>query len=196
MHQLESLKKDYNSFSHKEIKFSPGLEAQKLSLEKKLLQVKAENEMLKEKNKVKSFEDTEIEKELLSSINKYKQKIYKLEEQHLKNSQILKSLKGKKSPEIDPEDSEKNMEKLMKIEQNLKSSLRSSDLKYQQKLKELENTAEKLSADKVCIQMKILKTSQQERLLQMTIDQTLGVNEHSFNDANFLYKPSIKALYH
>lgn len=196
MQRLEGLKSECNNFSHKDFKYSPGIEAQKLALEKKLLQVKAENEMLKEKNKGKTFEEAEIEKELMASIENYRKKISILEDQHMKNSQILKSLKGKTSPELGPENSEKNMEKLWKIEQNLKSSLKSSDLKNQQRLKELENTAEKLSADKVCIQMKILKTSQQERLLQMTIDKNLGDNEHSFNDVNFLYKPSIKALYH
>ena len=181
------------------------LDQQRQALEQKLMRVKAENEYLKEKKRNQSYENTEIEKELLASIHKYKQRVLDLEAQHAKNKQVLRSLKDPKhsldpdpnpNPDLDPETNEKGLEKLWKIEKNIKSSLKSNDLKYKQKLKELENTAEKLSAEKICIQMKILKTTQQERLLQMTIDQGSSNNEHSFNDANFLYKPSIKALYH
>lgn len=195
--RLEALKRDKDTFSIQNLGNSGNLEEQKQALEQKLMRVKAENEYLKEKKRNQCSENTEIEKELLASIAKYKQKILELENQHIKNKQILKSLKDRKnSPDPDHETNEKSLEKLWKIEKNLKSSLKLNDLKYKQKLKELENTAEKLSADKICIQMKILKTTQQERLLQMTIDQNLSNNEHSFNDANFLYKPSIKALYH
>lgn len=174
------------------------LEEQRIHLEGKLKLLKIENEALKIKQNKKN-ESSGVEKEILAEIENYKKRIEEMQKQHDKNLQVIRNLKEKRGDlsAVEGTDAgDKELEKLWKIEKNLKSSLKSSDAKYKQMLKELENNAEKLNADKICLQMKILKTNQQERLLQMTIDKSLGDGEHNFTDANFLYKPSLKGLYH
>ena len=197
--KLEVLKKEKESFLTQKLKNPSDLEDQRIHLEGKLKQLKMENEALKSKKENKKNEPSGVEREILNEIDNYKKQIEEMQKQHEKNLQIIRSLKEKRGDLSAREGSEagdKELEKLWKIEKNLKSSLKSSDAKYKQMLKEMENNAEKLTADKICLQMKILKTNQQERLLQMTIDKSLGDGEHNFTDANFLYKPSLKGLYH
>ena len=83
------------------------------------------------------------------------------------------------------------------MEKYLITCIKSNELKFKQKFKEIEAIDLKLNSDIICLRMKILKTTQQERLLELALNQNKDGNpsDHNYNDANFLYKPSIKALY-
>jgi chromosome segregation ATPase len=198
---LEILKKEKESLSGPASKNLSDLEEQKKSLELKIKSIKIENEAIRSRLKQKeSSEESIINPEVIG----LKKRVAELEAAHEKNLQTIKDLQkvqkekensrksaGKESEDTGPES---QTEKLSKLEQNLRTMIKSNENKFKSLLKELETTVEKLNSDKICLQMKILKTTQQERLLQMTLDKK--ESEPSFADANFLYKPSIKSLYH
>ena len=209
LQKLDNLKKEKEFYSNQ--KFSTqernaqDLEVQRKQLENKIKQLKQENERIK---KSSTKEESSGQIDYTNEISSYKKKIFELEAKHEKNLRTLKELEQKlkkqdsfksKKENFDVLDSaglEKKYQKLCKLENFLKKSIKSDELKYKQRLKELETEEQKISAEKVCIQMKILKTTQQARLLELSISQNHDTSDDNYPDANFLYKPSIKALYH
>ncbi|OMJ77588.1 hypothetical protein SteCoe_22796 [Stentor coeruleus] len=207
MQHLESLKREKESYLKKQQKIisnSPNeLEFQKKQLEQKIKQLKSENSSLR-KSQVhnQTFHSSEKTIEISNQITQTQKRIAELESIHTNNQKTIKLLESKLPPEILDQssatiDNEKLYTKLCKIEKSLQSTLKNNDTKFKQKIKELEAQEQKFNSEKVCLQMKILKTSQQERLLEMTLNQNSeNISEHNYTDANFLYKPSIKGLYH
>lgn len=206
LYQLESLKREKDLLDSTNAKALEDLQNQKKAYLNRLNSLKHENTSLKSRRKSKSISSIPSESSENSEILSLKKKIMDLENTHNKNQEKIKELqqsvkRSKKFP-VEAETSElteesKLLSKLQKTENQLQNIIRSNETKYKQIVKELEGNLEKLNSDKIVLQMKILKTTQQERLLQMTIEQDMdeGHNQ-SFADANFLYKPSIKALYH
>lgn len=203
--ELENLKREKESLFNPNAKTLKELEELKYKFEKKIKTLKDENSALKLK-KLKNAEE-ENEKTQNEELNMLRKKVKEMENTHDKNLRNIEGLKDKlysgkkggklvRSSEIGAE--ENDADKLRKIESNLKNFIKSDAAKYKGILKELESSLEKLNSDKICLQMKILKTKQQERLLQLSIDQGNDgrQNESNYADANFLYKPSIKSLYH
>ena len=183
---------------------SQELEFQRKQLESKIKELTIENEILKQAKNVNNEETKDLSHEVIF----YRKKVAELEIKHEKNLKSLKELgqqlheregdlsnSPKKESEPDDMDEEKTYEKLCKIEKNLKTAIKTNYFKFKQKQKEYEAIEQKLSSEKITLQMKILKTAQQERLLELSISQNLNSKEHNYTDANFLYKPSIKALY-
>lgn len=207
MQHLESLKREKESYLKKQQKIisnSPNeLEFQKKQLEQKIKQLKSENSSLK-KTQIhnQALYSSEKTIEISHQITQTQKRISELDSIHANNLKTIKFLESQLPPEILDQsstikDNEKLYTKLCKIEKSLQSTLKSNDAKFKQKIKELEAQEQKCNSEKVCIQMKILKTSQQERLLEMTIhQQSENTKDHNYADANFLYKPSIKGLYH
>lgn len=203
---LESLKREKSLLESSSTKTLQDLENQKKQYQNRLNILKSENNSLKSRSKSKSIPSSTSEKEDQIEIENLKSKIQDLENTHKKNQETLKDLqsaqKKVKKKSLDEETIEENEEtkelkKLQKAENHLQTLIRSNENKYKQMVKDLESTIEKLKNDKVVMQMRILKTTQQERLLQMNIEQGESeLNDRSIADANFLYKPSLKGLYH
>lgn len=195
----------YMKNAHKIIIKTPfELEFQKKQLENKIKLLTDENKALRQ---VVEFKNPDKKTDLTQEIILCRKKISELEVKHEKNVKVLKELEGKLG---DPktvikegifsgtdEEEEKTYQRLVKIEKILTSSLKANENKYKQKQKEFEVDEQRLASEKICLQMKILKTTQQERLLDLSISQNNGRDsrDHNYTDANFLYKPSIKALY-
>ena len=203
---LDSLKREKSLIESNQIRTLQELESQRKLLETRLNILRSENNSLKFNSKAKSGASKITEKEEAET---WRSKIQDLENTHKKNQEMIrdlqsaqKRLKKKQVEEENPEEKEedeetKELKKLQKAESHLQNIIRSNENKYKQVVKDLELALEKLSNDKVVLQMKILKTTQQERLLQMTIEQGDSEwNDRSFADANFLYKPTLKGLYH
>lgn len=176
------------------------LEFQKSYFEQKIAQLKLENLALKaSKEELLQKRINEKAIEMFNKISNSQKRILELENFHLKNQKIIKKLESQvqaENPTISYQESEILYNKLCKTYKTLEASIKSNEAKYKQKIKELETQDQKINSEKICLQMKILKTAQQQRLLEINLyQQAENTNNHNYNDANFLYKPSIKSLY-
>ena len=203
--ELENLKREKESLFNPNSRTLQELEELKSKFDKKIKTLRDENSALKQK-KLKNVEE-ENEKTQNEELSMLRKKVKELENIHEKNFKTIEGLKdkldaekkvGKQGRPSEIGGEEKDVDKLRKLENNLKNFIKSDAAKYKGILKELESSLEKLNSDKICLQMKILKTRQQERLLQLSIDQGNDgrQNESNYTEANFLYKPSIKSLYY
>jgi hypothetical protein len=143
------------------------------------------------KSAEKILEETDFKLKIAS------EKLKDLEKLH---EALLSSLPSSKSPS-------KNHPNLSDLQKKLKSSeilSKSTKSRLENKLREKENELKSLQDEEVHLRSKLFKQDQQKRLLQIsendyTIRKTMKIRHISPDirhpDINFLYKPSIKALY-
>lgn len=174
----------------------------KRRLEEQISSAKELNQKLKSNRKnIQKITDNVITNEY----NKTKKLVEELDFAHKSKRTMISELKKNLSPEVESEDSH-NIEKtsqeteyikLQRYYKIMKKKYRANEAKNKQKYKELQELELKLQQDKVCLQMKILKTKQQERLLDLSFTHNNDGDTliHNYTDPSFLYKPSIKGLY-
>ena len=173
------------------------------------------SEMLLLKNLVSELESKheenqktiKINEEILEKISKIPKNSEKSFEKPSKNEKSFekpsKNEKSSKNSEKSSKNSEKKVsadnlhKKLLKKLNSLQNNFKANESKYKQKLKEYESIEKELSQSRVCLQMKLLKAKQQERLLEIAVNQSKisEKGESTYTNPNFLYKPSIKGLY-
>ena len=163
------------------------------------------SEMLLLKNLVSELESKHEENQKTIKINEeILEKISKIPKNSEKSfEKPSKNEKSSKNSEKSSKNSEKKVsadnlhKKLLKKLNSLQNNFKANESKYKQKLKEYESIEKELSQSRVCLQMKLLKAKQQERLLEIAVNQSKisEKGESTYTNPNFLYKPSIKGLY-
>lgn len=205
INQLNLYKKEKEFYIRKQLKIPKislnDLELEKKTLKQKIQHLKSENSSLKTPSEIEYYsQSSEKTIKLAYEISCIKKKITELQQTHDKNQKIIKILEdqtGDFGITANAIINENESNRLSNYEKNLKYSLKKNQAKYKQKIKELEEEEQKCNYEKVCLQMKILKSNQQERLLEITLcQQRENVSDFRYADANFLYKPSIRALYY
>ncbi|CAG9313307.1 unnamed protein product [Blepharisma stoltei] len=130
-------------------------------------------------------------------IDEYIEKIPGLE-------QKAEKLKGKLSLYKERNDEKvKKFDDMSKKFEIIMNSWKANVAKYQQKIKEMEEEESKIREKVIGIKTKVFKKDQQMRLLHMTRDELISMknspdkpDDGLFHpDVNFLYKPSVNALY-
>ncbi|OMJ67164.1 hypothetical protein SteCoe_35743 [Stentor coeruleus] len=174
----------------------------KRRLEEQVSSAKELNQKLKANRKNLQKKTDEV---ITNEYNKTKKCLEELELDHKSKCIMISELKKTLGPEDDYKDlnnigstnQEAEYIKLQKYYKIIKKSYRANETKNKQKYKELQELEQKLQQDKVCLQMKILKTKQQERLLELSFTHNTDENTliHNYTDPSFLYKPSVKGLY-
>jgi hypothetical protein len=182
------------------------MQLEKIKLENKIQYLRQQNQELK-KNSIKIPESPEL---LLEQINLYRTKVAELEIKHQKNLEKIKSLqntlgslKNNSKNSTPPLFSNQSKEptatliNLSKIKKCLNSKLKFNKLQYKKKLKEIQAVDQKLTEDKINFKIKILRAAQKEKLLELSINESVTDKSmtQKYKNASFLYKPSIKALY-
>ena len=210
--KLEHLKKEKEYYTKKKqniiIINQQDLEIKKRQLEMKIYLTSQAIEKIKKITKNNADVTIENSKGISFEFLTYKRKVFELERKHENNQKIIKELENKLTElkderKIDDNsyklesDLEKSYHKLCKKEKYLIGCIKTNEVKYKQKIKECDTFSQQLSSERICLQMKILKTAQQERLLELALKQNEDEIpiEHNYHDAHFIYKPSIKSLY-
>ena len=175
------------------------------------------NELIKENERLrlmnmysKPIKGGDSFQKLYQDYMEIKRNINELELIHEKNLKIVNAMEEKSLG--NRMNSEKNDYSQEKIEFKTKAELDYSKLRrkynllyklyishvmnFEKKVKELEKIDKNLMQSRTCLQMKLLKMKQQERLLEVAESQIVSskVRKH-YTEARFLYKPSIKNLY-
>ncbi|OMJ92751.1 hypothetical protein SteCoe_4379 [Stentor coeruleus] len=142
---------------------------------------------------------------IINDYNKTKKLIEELEHDHKSKLTIINELKKALGYEDESKDlynfgnisHEAEYIKLQRYYEILKKSCRVNQAKNKQRYKQLQELEQKLRQDNFFLRIKILKTKQQERLLDLPFTNNTGGESliHNYTDPNFLYKPSIKGLY-
>ncbi|CAG9323074.1 unnamed protein product [Blepharisma stoltei] len=205
----------------KDIDIEYKLEIQIRELKKQLESLRKENERLN-KLTLQAKEAPVIaqnpENELLKEINQLNKEIDKTDSKITKNEKMQEEL-AQKIPTLESKSyklltklgkyKERNDEKAKKFDDMNKkltiisNSWKSNVAKYQQIIKEMEQEEGQIRERFVGIKTKVFKKDQQMRLLHMTRDELISMrsspdkpDDGMFRpDVNFLYKPSVNALY-
>ena len=179
----------------------------KQQLEENIQKALQENERLKQ---LKRHEESKKSKDGddLSEYLQCKKNVKELEKKHEKLTSIVQEINENSTSKKNEKETlnlimqikletENEQEKLTKHYEILKKSYVSNESKFKNQLKAYEILDQKLSQDLICLKMKILKATQQERLLEITTNPTesSGIISQSSVNTSFLYKPSLQRLY-
>jgi hypothetical protein len=176
-------------------------------LEEKIQKALQENERLKQLKKDAKNEKSQDGDEIREYLQ-CKKNFKELEKKHEKLARIVQEINEKSTSKQGVNEalnlimqlkfeSENEQDKLAKHYEILKKSYVSNEKIFRNQLKDYEILDQKLSQNLVYLKMKLLKSTQQERLLEITtnLTESSGVISQSSMNTSFLYKPSLKSLY-